>query len=257
MSNNFEDRSWPEIQEYINNNALILIPIGAIEEHGPHLPVSTDMIIARSITEAVAEKIKDKIKVLITPNMWQAYNGFIMQNKWPGSLTVSQDTQKKLLYEITVSIIKMGFRKILYINSHGQNLFTMEGVIRQIADEFSIHIPYVFEYNVAKNFMIKNRRSEIGGISHGCELETSLMLYLTDLVDMSKAEKNMMKYNSEFRNADAMQGNSTVFWSTWCLEETSSGVLGDPTVATRELGEKLFNYLVEKISIFALEYYNN
>jgi len=257
MSNNFEDKSWQEIGEYINANALILIPIGAIEEHGPHLPVSTDMVIARKITEAVSEKISEKIKVLVTPNMWQAYNGAIMQNKWPGSLTIGQDVQKKLLYDITASIAKMGFKKILYINSHGQNLFTMEAVIRQIADEFSICIPYVFEYSIAKDFMIKNRKSKIGGTCHACELETSLMLYLTDLVDMSKAENNLMEYDSEFRNNDAMQGNSKVFWSTWCLEKTSSGVLGDPTVATKKLGKDLFEYLVKEISNFALEYYYN
>ena len=255
MSINFEENSWPQIKEYIKKNSLVLMPIGAIEEHGPHLPVNTDMVIAKKLAVSVANNIKDNVPVLVTPDMWQAYNGTFIQKMWPGSLVISQDAQKKVLYEITESIIKMGFKKIIYINSHGQNLFTMEAVCRLIADNYDIYIPYVFEYKIAADFMMKNRKSKIGGICHACELETSLMLYLTDLVDMSKAEKNILTYNSKFRNNDGMQGKSKVFWSTWALEKTRSGVLGDPTVATKEMGKKLFNYLVDEISEFALEYY--
>lgn len=256
MSVKFEEKSWVELKKYIENDGLVLIPIGAIEEHGPHLPVNTDMVIGSKITLAVAEKIKDKIPVLVTPDMWQAYNGEFIRKNWPGSLTVSQDTQKSILLDITESIIKMGFKNIIYINSHGQNLFTMEAVIRLIADKYNIHIPYVFEYKIfTESFIKENRKSEIGGICHACEYETSLMLYFTDLVDMSRAEKNLATYNSKFRNTDGVQSRGRVFWSTWALEKTKSGVLGDPTVATKEMGEKLFNYLVNEISEFAIEFY--
>lgn len=254
LSIKFEDKSWKEIKNYIEKDGLVLIPIGAIEEHGPHLPVSTDMVISRKLVEAVANNIKDDIPTLVTPDIWQAYNGTVMQ-KWPGSLVISQDTMKKMLYEITSSIIKMGFKKIIYINSHGQNLFTMEAVIRSIADDYNIDVPYIFEYKIAADFMDKNRKSQIGGICHACEIETSLMLYLTDLVDMSKAEKNLMTYSSKFRNVDGMKG-SKVFWSTWALESTESGILGDPTVASKELGKDLFIYIVKEISEFCIEYYN-
>ncbi len=254
MHINFEKNSWIQLKKYIEKNALIIMPIGAMEEHGKHLPVNTDMIISRKLSEAVADRIKESIPVLITPDMWQAYNGKIIQESWPGSLTISQDTQKRLLYEITESIVNMGFKKIMYINSHGQNLFTMEAVARLIADNYKVHIPFVFEYKIAADFMKKNRKSKNGGICHACELETSLMMYLTDLVDMRKAEKNQLTYKSKFRNTDGMNGGK-VFWSTWALEETESGVLGDPTVATKEMGKKVFNYLVDEISEFAIEYY--
>ncbi|MCL4418297.1 MAG: creatininase family protein, partial [Actinobacteria bacterium] len=101
MSVKFEDKSWVELKKYIDGNGLILVPIGAIEEHGPHLPVSTDMVIGRELAKAVAENIKDKIPVLVTPDMWQSYNGEFIRKNWPGSLTVSQDTQKAILFDIT------------------------------------------------------------------------------------------------------------------------------------------------------------
>ncbi len=82
------------------------------------------------------------------------------------------------------------------------------------------------------------------------------MLYLSSLVDMSKAEKNLATYNSKFRNTDGIQGRGRVYWSTWALEKTKSGVLGDPTVATKEMGEKLFKYLINEISEFAVEFYD-
>jgi creatinine amidohydrolase len=255
MSLRFEEKSWVNLKKYIDANGLILVPIGAIEQHGPHLPVNTDMIIANRLSISVAEKIKNKIPVLVTPDIWQAYNGKVIRENWPGSLTISQDTQKAMLFEITESIIEMGFKNIIYINSHGQNLFTMEAVIRLIADVYGIHIPYVFEYKISEPFIKENRKSKIGGICHACEYETSLMLYLTDSVDMSKAEKNQLTYDSVFRNTDGVQGRGRVYWSTWALEHTKSGILGDPTVATREMGEKLFGYLVDEISEFAVEYY--
>ena len=255
MSINFEKNSWPFLKECIEKNALVLMPIGAIEQHGPHLPIDTDMTIARKISEAVAQKLNDKFPVLVTPDLWPAYNGKYIQKNWPGSLTVSQNTQKNLLYDITISLIEMGFRKIMYLNSHGQNLFTMEAVIRKIADNYNIHIPYIFEYNIIKDFMAKERKSEEGGMCHACEVETSLMLYLTDLVQMDKAEKNLLKYRSKFRNTDGAK-SSKVFWSTWGLETTKTGVFGDPTVATKDMGKKLFKYIIENISEFAEEYYN-
>ena len=253
MSIIFENNSWIEIEDYIKRNALILLPIGAIEEHGPHLPVSTDMVISRKIAEAVAQKLKSAIPVLVTPDMWQAYNGRIVK-QWPGSLTISQDTQKKLLYEITENIINMGFKKIIYINGHGQNLFTIEAVAREIADNYDVYVTAVFEYKILADFMEKERKSEVGGICHASELETSLMLYLTDLVDMSKAKKNLLTYKSRFRNNDGMK-SSKVFWSTWGIEKTESGVLGDPTVASKGMGEKSFKYAVKEICEFAKEYY--
>lgn len=255
MSIYFTEKSWPELEDYIRRNALILVPVGAIEQHGPHLPVNTDMLIAGRLSEAVANKLQEQVPVLVTPDLWPAYNGENIRKNWPGSLTISQDTQKKLILELTESIIKMGFKKIIFINSHGQNMFTLEAVIRMIADIYNINLAYLFEYKISAEFMKENRKSKIGGICHSCEFETSLMLYLTDLVDMSKAEKNLMTYNSKFKNNDGVQGNSKVFWSTWALEKTKSGIFGDPTVATKEMGERLFNYLVEEICEFSKEYY--
>jgi creatinine amidohydrolase/Fe(II)-dependent formamide hydrolase-like protein len=73
---------------------------------------------------------------------------------------------------------------------------------------------------------------------------------------MEKAVNNTLKYKSRFRNTDGM-ASSRVFWSTWGLEETETGVLGDPTKASPELGEKAFKYIVEEISGFAREYYRH
>ena len=115
MEINFEENTWPKIKESIDKNALVIIPVGAIEEHGHHLPVNTDMVIARKICEAVALGIKDKIPVLVTPDVWPAYNGTKINRTWPGSLTIKQETQKKLLYELAVDLIEMGFKKMVFI----------------------------------------------------------------------------------------------------------------------------------------------
>ena len=101
-------------------------------------------------------------------------------------------------------------------------------------------------WSLAAETMKSIRRSELGGCLHGCEFETSLMLYLTDLVDMTKAtNEDIMRYRSEFYPGDTF-GSATggAFLSTWYVQESKTGIYGDPTVATKETGRLLVEGMV-------------
>ena len=87
----YEHLRYPQIAELVEKDALILIPVGMLEEHGPHLPVSTDNIIATGITKLVAERIGDRIPTIVMPCVFTGYHGQYL-TKWPGSVTVRPES---------------------------------------------------------------------------------------------------------------------------------------------------------------------
>ncbi|MDP6380289.1 MAG: creatininase family protein, partial [Phycisphaerae bacterium] len=80
---NYTDLRWPEIQAYARKGAIVLLPVGQIEEHGPHLPVGTDCHISTAVAEAVAKEASKELPVLVLPTLWTGYSGRDLFN-WPG-----------------------------------------------------------------------------------------------------------------------------------------------------------------------------
>jgi creatinine amidohydrolase len=257
MSVYFAEKSWPELKDYIERNALVIIPFGTIEEHGLHLPVNTDEVIAEGIAKCVAEAVKDTIPVLVMPGFWSGYSVKKM-TRWPGVIRIRSEILTEVFYDLMSSLVQMGFKKLMTLNGHGQNPEMIKLAARRIADDFDIHVVTTNYYSLAAETMKKVRKSETGGALHGGEFETSLMLYFSDLVDMSKAIKDdIMKYRSDFYPGD-MFGSASggAFLSTWFLQESKTGIYGDPTVATRETGKLLVEGIVGKYVHLIKEYMN-
>jgi creatinine amidohydrolase len=247
MSIFFAEKSWPELKEYIEKNALVIVPFGTIEEHGLHLPVNTDAVIAEGVAAAVGDAVKDRVPVLVMPAFWSGYS-IKKMTKWPGVIRVRSEILTEVFYDILSSLVDMGFNKLLCLNGHGQNPEMIKLAARRIADVYDVHVVTTNYYALAAETMKKVRKSKTGGALHGGEFETSLMLYFTDLVDMSRATKeDMMRYRSDFYPGDMFGSASAgAFLSTWYVQESKTGIYGDPTVATRETGRLLVDGIVEK-----------
>ncbi len=257
MSIYFAEKSWPEIADFVKKNALIILPFGTVEEHGLHLPVNTDLVIAEEVSKSVALAIKDKYSVLVLPGFWSGYSIKKMQ-KWPGVIRVRSEVLIDVFFDIMNSLVEMGFKRLLCINAHGQNPEILKLAARRIADEYDIHIVTSNCYSLAAEEMKKIRKSGLGGALHGGEFETSLMLYLTDLVDMSKTTReDVMKYQSEFYPGDMFgSARGGAFFSTWYVQESKTGIYGDPTVAAKETGELLLKSMVKQYVKLIDEYMN-
>jgi len=256
MSIYFAQKSWVELEEYIKKDALILLPVGTIEEHGRHLPVETDARIAEEIARAVGKEMKDEVPLLVMPTVWSGYSPKEM-TKWPGTMRLRTCTFTNMIYDICASIVEMGFRKIIMLDCHGQHAPMLNIVTKDIADNYGVYIavtsPLVFS---AKEFN-EVRKSEKGGVLHAGEWETSLMLYFTDIVKMEEAtDEDVMRYHSKFVAGDSASGGQKVVWSTWGLQKSKTGTYGDPTVASREMGEYILNAVLKNYREFILEYVN-
>ena len=246
MSILFAEKSWPEIDEYIKRKGLIILPIGQVEEHGPHLPLNTDIVIAEGVSVAVAEAVKDRHPALVMPGIWSGYS-LKKMNRWPGVMSVRSEVLTEYIVDIMSSLVDMGFRKILTINAHGMNPEIVKLAARRISDRSDVHVATTNWWSLAAGTAKRIRKSDIGGELHAGEFETSMMLFLTDLVDMSKATNaDVMRYRSDFYAPDmfASAPGGTAF-STWYVQESTSGVYGDPTDASRETGEALMKGTVE------------
>ncbi len=258
MDIKYENLRSPEVGKLVKKDGMIVIPIGACEEHGRHLPIITDTKIAYDVSIASAEKVKKEIPIAVTPPVWFGYTVAKLK-KWPGTITIRPKVLIDLMYDICKSIIDYGITKILIFNGHGNNPGVLDVVVRSIGDDFNVFpgIVNVFGlYN--KDLINKRRKSKEGGIGHAGEVETSLMLYLTNYVDMSVAnDTDIMKSNLKYCPVDfGSNRKKMLYLSTWHLENSVYGAAGDPTGATKEFGKEIFDESVEKFSDIIKEFYN-
>ena len=118
FTNTMADMKWPDIQHYADKNAVVLLPMGVIEEHGPHLCLATDIYTAQIYCESVRQKLDKKgyAAIIAPPFYWgicQAAGGFV------GSFNIRSDTMKALLFDILSSLKGFGFKRIFAVNAHG------------------------------------------------------------------------------------------------------------------------------------------
>jgi len=250
MSIYFSDQSWPKLKEAAEKNTLIILPIGQTEEHGMHLAIKTDALIAEEVAKGVAERIKDEIPVLVMPTVWSGYSMKVV-SKWPGTITLRPETFMEMIFDICSSLIQMGFKKIVFISAHGNHTGMLRTVVREIADEYGAYIALTFPALMAKEEFKRISKAGKGGSIHGGEYETSLMLYLNEeLVDMDKAtSEDKLTYFSKFYP-------EKVYWSTWGVQKSKTGIYGDPTVATKKTGEKIMEATVKNYIEFIREFHS-
>lgn len=256
MSFYYEDKTWPEIAEYVEKDALILLPVGTTEEHGQHLPLSTDATIAHKVASAVAADIEKDIPVLVMPTVWSGYSPVAM-GKWPGTMMVRPQVFIDMVHDICASVVRSGFKKIVMLDCHGQHAPMLNIVTKLIADEFGVYIALTSPLTMSAAAFNKIRKSAPGGVCHACEWETSLMLLFSDKVQMDKVvDFDTIRYHSPFVAGDSATGGQKVTWSTWGLQDSQTGVYGDPSVACEETGEVILKAIVENYRAFLTEYYN-
>jgi len=248
----------PEIEQFINDGGMVIVPIGACEVHGRHLPVITDTEMAYSAAVDAARKISGKIPVSVLPAVWFGYSVSILKN-WPGTITIRPKVLIDLMYNICQSLIDMGIDKILIVNGHGNNPGVLDVVVRTIGDDFKVFagITNIFDC-WDKEYVKQNRKSESGGIGHACEIETSVMLHLDKkLVDMSVADDtDIMKSDLNTCPVDWGSGKKRkMYLSTWYLENSTYGGAGDPTYATEEFGKIMHEMTVTGLCEVIEEFY--
>jgi creatinine amidohydrolase len=256
----FGELSSSEVGEAAQADSLIVLPVGTTEEHGPHLPVDTDARIAAALGERLVHSLRDDrgIPALLMETIHYGYSMRVMQ-RWPGTIIIRSRVFMDMIFDICCSVLAMGFRKLILVDTHGHHSDALALVSREIADATDQAVAVVCPHVLTRDAFNARRRSGQGGEIHGGEWETSMMLHLSpELVDMSRASADdIMRYQSNFVAGDSFRGEQRVVWSTWYLQESRNGIYGDPTVASAETGQVLAEAFVKEASAFAREYWSH
>jgi creatinine amidohydrolase len=245
----YDEMTWPEIKEVVKEDRVVLITTATLEDHGPHLPLVTDVVIGWEIAKRAAEKTSKDV-VLLSPN----YHGYTPHHKdFPGGISIDGDTFTEYMLDITDSLIHHGFRKILIYNTHGSNapwvnIIARLTVMRHGDKEVWCSVANlngITEYREA----LENILEVYGGSSHAGETETSIMLALRpDLVYMDKAPREMPLWGDGAMKDDPPEVDRPFIWGgEWWSAITETGVNGDATVATKEKGERLLDAKVNAL----------
>lgn len=232
-----------ELRALAAQNAVVILPVASIEQHGPHLPTMTDTRLGHEVAVRAARKAYDTRPVVVTPVVWAGLSEHHMP--FGGTLTVSHETFYAVLRDLIQSITRHGFHDIVISNSHGGNIIAMQ----QFCEEVSPHLPATL---VATTYP-SEAAEEIGQIledqvnlSHACEAETSMMMAVEgDLVDASDlaALNNPDGAGGRFLSA----GKGAYRWRPY-THMTAHGATGMPGRANADKGERLFEAAANAIA---------
>ncbi len=255
----YEKLTWPEINDAIEMRKVCIIPCGAVEQHGPHLPLDVDLMCPGGIARGVGEAMRDK--VLVLPTIAYGYTGHVMD--FPGTINTNWETFIKQVLDVTKSLAYHGFKKIILLNGHGSNMPNLDISARRTNLETDSECVLIAWWNlltVDKTFLPSWRESKFpGGCSHACELETSLYLYLDeDGVRKDQIKSGTIKMNDEenpFNWVDLFGAGPGALIS-WTSGYNDTGVLGDAEKATKEKGERVFHESVKQLGRF-IDYYRD
>ena len=235
--------TWQQIQAMTNKeNTVIIQPIGAIEQHGHHLPLVVDAAISEGVLGKALSLLDENIPAFALPTLY--YGKSNEHDGFPGTISLSAQTLLSLLDEMATSVYQAGFRKLILMNSHGGQPQIMEIVARDLHQKFpDMAVFPFFTWRVPNitNELLTAKEQELG--IHGGDAETSLMLaLLPEQVNMNLAIKEYPR-NLAPNSLLSMEGKLPFAWLTRDL--STSGVMGDATVATKEKGDRILNSLAQ------------
>jgi len=246
----YAEHTWPEIKEAIEKGKVALLPVGSTEDHGPHLPLETDIFIAAEVCRKAAEKIPED--VVLMPSISYCFNEHHMD--FPGNISVEPYHFMDYVFDVCRSLSRHGFKKIVMVNGHGSNTPFLNIVARRVNNETDSLCVAVNWWTLARDVIKK----VVTHASHAGEMETSVMLYLKpEVVDMSKAEADLNIYmgqeKSKFIWRDLVNP-SPISFMEWWSRFSKMGVIGDPTKATAEKGKKIVEAAVTNLIEFIKEW---
>jgi len=234
-----KEMSWTEFDSRREKTELIIIPSGAFEVYGPHLPLGTDTLVSEKISEIVAEKMNG----LIGPTLEVGDSSAL--NEFPGTITIKPENFKEYMKDTVRSLQHWGYRKFLFLNTHKGNIPLIKQVMNELENVNESKFAQIDYWRFLMGLDEGIIESEKWAHTHASEAGTSVMLHLyPELVDVSKWVNEPPRFINKF--PDIL--NHSKFSNL-----TKSGTIGNATLGTKEKGEQLVNRSVNRIIDFLIE----
>ena len=231
----FPDLTGPQVAELLTDRSILVQPLGAIEQHGPHLPLSTDSVVATAVAEAAVAEVGDELDVWLLPTLEYTTSN---EHAWSaGTVWLSATTLLAVLDDLGRCIATTSAKRLVFLNGHGGNSALLNVANRELRLAHGL-MTFVTHPGVPPDQGGTSPVDELGMGVHGGTDETSLMLHLApNLVNMDLAERRVpeaLAMNQYVR----FGGRVSFGWMS--NDFFPDGYIGDPTAATVELGKQLF-----------------
>jgi len=237
--------TWVALEESVRSGRMskVILPIGSLEQHGPHLPLATDTVIAGYVARRVSERCDD---AFLMPPIQLGCSGEHLG--FPGTISLQPETIASMVMDISVSLLRSGIRKVFIVNGHGGNRATLDAAIMKVKQGLpEMQLCSFTIVDIVKEKFAEVRKSARRLVGHADEIETSMMLAISpEAVDMPKAvrEEPALPQALSFESEDLAR-----FSFAWNAKElTKTGVIGDPRMASAETGNALLTFVVDTIA---------
>ena len=233
---------WPEITERLKIVDTAILPCGAIEQHGPHLPLDVDYFDADYMARKVAEACQNPKPFVLPP---LPYGVSYHHSQFKGTICVTNNALSALIYDIGMSLAQNGIKKLVILNGHGDNAPTLNYAAQMINRDAKIFVCVeTGETSDVDLYGLIETRNDI----HAGEIETSTSLAIRpELVDMDKAVDDTLDLDNEYLDFTSERG---VSWYVHTKTLTKSGVMGNATLASAEKGHKMWEIMIRKMADF-------
>lgn len=230
---NFQYDNSFDIKEKIQDSKIAILPVGAVEAHGPHLPLGTDNILA----ERLSAKLAERVNGLVLPTL--PYGQVWSLKNFPGSINISNESMISFLTDIGESLYRQGITTFAMVNGHLGNGTALKEAARALYESCpNMRVFYFFYPGMTKAAAeVRETKSAHNTYFHACEIETSYMLYLApEYVKMERAI-------TDIPNIPAHADVTPTPWE----EFTETAVLGDAKLATAEKGKYIIDIALENM----------
>lgn len=244
----YEELTSPEVAALDHDGTVLILPIGSVEQHGDHMPLGTDTMLAHAVSLAAAGSLPGKVVVLPPP--WYGFSAHHM--RFPGSITLRARTLMAVAEDIVGSLVGQGFRRILIVNGHGGNNGVIDVLASTLGHEHhgAARIAALTYFQLARDAIAGLRQSEPGGMGHACEFETAMIQHIRpELARMDKAAATYPDPGSAYLTTDLLGGSAIRVYHDFA-DLSPTGTLGDPALATPEKGAKFFAASVAELAAF-------
>lgn len=239
MSGRLADLSGPEAADLLTSNSVIVLPVGAIEQHGPHLPMSVDAVIADEVASALLNAVGDDIDLWLLPTLAVSKSN---EHVWsPGTLSLSTETLLRVLDDLAACVAATPVRRLVFLNGHGGNSSLLVTACRDLRVAHGL-LTFLIHPFIPPASGGPSTEEELGMGIHGGLHETALFAYLRPgQVDMKQAVRSVPEWMAA--NEWVRFGGSVQFgWTS--RDFGPEGHIGDPSGATVDLGRHLFDEVV-------------
>jgi creatinine amidohydrolase len=234
-----DELSMQEFKEKVDEKTVVILPIGAIEEHGAHLPLCTDSI----QPEYVAQKVAEKTNALIAPPI--RYGLCSSTKNFPGTITISFDTLRSLIYDILSEFIRNGIKNIVVLSGHAGrvHMAALRLAAEKVVAKSEANIMVLSDYDIAYDLLDKDASIPTDD-GHSGIIETSRVMAIRE--DLIKGEGVPGK---ERPPKFMVLSDPEKYFPT--------GVMGDPTNASKEKGKEINDFIVDELVKLIWEMYKH